>query len=143
MVRLTGWRGGGESGGWAVDTPQGQRQLTEFGRDIDLFGLVGGNFQRNGAAKIAIGRIGSDARTLGFRRIDSQYTKVLDNRFTDRPAGQWRIAQIGGAVILEVLRQDDIDTITWRQQTGAGPASSHRDGNRPRTRLAENHGRRV
>src|SRR5215471_10939748 len=116
MLQLTGWRGGGERGGsWAVDTAQRQRQLAKFGCYIDLLGLVGGDFQRNRAAKVAIGRIGSCPSTLRIRRIDSQHTKVLDNRFTDRSTGQGHVLQILGTVILEILRQDDVDMIAWRQ----------------------------
>src|SRR5437016_11680666 len=109
---------------------QRKGQLAEFSRDIDEFSLIGRDFERHSATKTAV-----VARLwLCLDRIDRQHTKVLHDRLTEGLAGQGDIGRDDTSIVLEILRQDDIDPIAGRQQSGAGSAGGDRERNCSRAR---------
>ena len=64
---------------------------------------------------------------FAVRSVDRQHAQALDDRLTDRAPSQRR-------VVFEGLGQDDIDMVARIQETRAGPASGHRDRDRPSPR---------
>jgi hypothetical protein len=93
--RQSGRRGPSDRVGCS-DAPQGQRQLAQFGGDVDSFSLFRRHFQCYSSAETIAG-------CGGFRVgcIDCQHTQVLNYSLADRAARQrW--------VIFKRLCQDDV-----------------------------------